>query len=81
MLTANEANRLCDKTEQEKACLEENSPSEEELQFLNEILSSIKEEASNKALDWGRSYTRFKDKQMLPKICSYLKELGVRRIH
>lgn len=76
LLTAEEANSLCSKENQNKAVEEGTFQDQEELKFLAEILFSIRYEASNKALDWFESYTEAKHKQMLPKICLLLKELG-----
>ena len=80
LLTAKEANRLCDKEEQNIAFADKNCPSQDEIDFLNSILSNIKLEASLKSFDWRAGY--YSDshqkslQKMLPRICFLLKELG-----
>jgi hypothetical protein len=80
LLSAEEANRLCDKEEQNIAFADKNHPSTDELDFLNSILSNVKLEASLKSFDWRADY--YSDshpkslQKMLPRICCLLGELG-----
>lgn len=75
-MTAEEANRLCDKEEQNKAFADKNHPSQDELSFLTAILHSIKLDAERKSFDWTSDFYSETHKKMLPRICFLLKELG-----
>lgn len=76
LLTAKEANSLCDKEEQNKAFDDKNHPSTEELDFLNIILNSVKLDAERKSFDWMHIYYARSHQKLLPRICILLNELG-----
>lgn len=76
LLTAEEANQLCDKEEQNKAFEDKNHPSQDELSFLRSILYSVKFDAERKSFDWRCNYYSESNQKHLPRICTLLKELG-----
>ncbi len=76
LLTAEEANRLCSKEEQNKAFEDKNHPSQNEIDFLEAILFDVKLAAECKSFDWRRNYYSDASQKLLPQICYLLNELG-----